>query len=41
VQDVGAALPGLAIQRAEQARRTVPTRDGERTAIDTVVLARR
>jgi SAM-dependent methyltransferase len=39
--DVVAALPGLAIQRAEQARRTVLTDDGERTAIDTVVRAQR
>jgi SAM-dependent methyltransferase len=41
VPDVAAALPGLAIQRAEQARRPVPTSDGERTAIDTVVRAQR
>ena len=41
VQDVVAALPGLAIQRAGQARRPVPTADGERTAIDTVVRAQR
>ena len=41
VQDVVAALPGLAIQRAEQARRPVLTGDGERTAIDTVVRAQR
>jgi SAM-dependent methyltransferase len=39
VQDIVAALPGLAIQRAEQARRTVLTGDGERTAIDAVVRA--
>jgi len=38
---VVAALPGLAIQRAGQARRPVPTADGERTAIDTVVRAQR
>lgn len=31
------ALPGLTVRRAGQARRTVPTPDGERTAIDTVV----
>jgi SAM-dependent methyltransferase len=41
VQDVVAALPGLAIQRAEQARRPVLTGDGERAAIDTVVRAQR
>jgi len=41
VQDVVAALPGLAIQRAGQARRPVLTGDGERTAIDTVVRAQR
>jgi SAM-dependent methyltransferase len=41
VQDVVAALPGLDIQRAEQARRPVLTGDGERTAIDTVVRAQR
>ena len=40
-QDIVAALPGLAIQRAEQARRPVLTGDGERTAIDTVVPAQR
>jgi len=40
-QDVVAALPGLAIQRAEQARRPVLTGDGERTAIDSVVRAQR
>ena len=36
-----AALPGLDIQRAEQAQRPVLTGDGERTAIDTVVRAQR
>jgi SAM-dependent methyltransferase len=41
VQDVVAALPGLAIQRAGQARRPVLTGDGERAAIDTVVRAQR
>jgi SAM-dependent methyltransferase len=41
VQDVVAALPGLTIQRAEQARRPVLTGDGERAAIDTVVRAQR
>jgi SAM-dependent methyltransferase len=41
VQDVVAALPGLAIQRAEQARRPVLTGDGERAAIDSVVRAQR
>jgi SAM-dependent methyltransferase len=35
------ALDGLVIQRAGQARRTVQTPDGERTAIDTVVRAQR
>jgi SAM-dependent methyltransferase len=41
VQDVVAALPGLAIQRAGQARRPVLTGVGERAAIDTVVRAQR
>jgi len=41
VPDVVAALPGLDIQRAGQARRPVLTGDGERTAIDTVVRAQR
>jgi SAM-dependent methyltransferase len=41
VQDVVAALPGLAIQRAEQAQRPVLTGDGERAAIDSVVRAQR
>jgi SAM-dependent methyltransferase len=41
VQDVVAALPGLTIERAGQARRPVPTGDGERAAIDTVVRAQR
>jgi len=41
VQDVVAALPGLAIQRAEQARRPVLTGDDERAAIDSVVRAQR
>jgi len=41
VQDVVAALPGLAIQRADQARRPVLTGDGERAAIDSVVRAQR
>jgi len=40
-RDVVAALPGLAIDRAGQARRPVPTGDGERVAIDTVVRAQR
>jgi len=40
-QDMAAALPGLAIQRAEQARRPVLTGDGERTAIGTVIRAQR
>jgi SAM-dependent methyltransferase len=39
--DVVAALPGLAIRRAGQERRPVPTSEGERTAIDTLVLAQR
>jgi SAM-dependent methyltransferase len=34
-----AALPGLAIHRAGQARRPVQTADGQRVAIDTVVRA--
>ena len=41
VQDVVAALPGLTIERAGQARRPVLTGDGERAAIDTVVRAQR
>jgi SAM-dependent methyltransferase len=41
VENVVAALPGLDIQRAEQARRPVMTADGERTAIDTLVRAQR
>jgi len=41
VEDVVASLPGLDIQRAEQARRPVLAGDGERTAIDTVVRAQR
>ena len=39
--DVVAALPGLAIRRAGQARRPVQTAEGERVAIDTVVRAQR
>lgn len=39
--DVAAALPGLVIRRAGQARRPVQTGDGERVAIDTVVRAQR
>ncbi len=39
--EVIAALPGLAIRRAGQARRPVETAEGERVAIDTVVRARR
>ena len=38
---VTAALPGLTIHRAGQARRPVPAGDGERVAIDTVVRAQR
>jgi hypothetical protein len=33
------ALPGLIVQRAERAKRPVPTDDGVRYAIDTVVTA--
>ena len=39
--DVVAALPGLAIRRAGQARRPVQTSEGEKVAIDTVVRAQR
>lgn len=39
--EVVAALPGLAILRAGQEQRPVQTSEGERTAIDTVVLAQR
>ena len=39
--DVVAALPGLTIRRAGQARRPVETAEGERVAIDTVVRAQR
>ena len=39
--EVVAALPGLIIVQAGQERRPVPTGEGERTAIDTLVLARR
>jgi SAM-dependent methyltransferase len=39
--EVVAALPGLIIQRAGQERRPVPTDEGERTAIDTLVRAQR
>jgi SAM-dependent methyltransferase len=38
-QSVAASLPGLDIIRAERVRRPVPTDDGERTAIDTLVSA--
>jgi SAM-dependent methyltransferase len=38
---VVAALPGLIIQQAGQERRPVQTGEGERTAIDTLVLAQR
>jgi SAM-dependent methyltransferase len=38
---VAAALPGLRIERAGQARRPVQTPEGERVAIDTVVRAQR
>lgn len=38
---VTAELPGLTIRRAEQVRRPVPTPDGERVAIDTLVRAER
>ena len=40
-QAVAAALPGLNIRRAEQARRPVATDQGEKIAIDTVVRAER
>jgi SAM-dependent methyltransferase len=40
-ESVAAALPGLKIRRAEQARRPVQTDQGERVAIDTVVRAER
>ena len=40
-RDVVAALPGLSIDRAGQARRPVQTGEGERIAIDTVVRAQR
>ncbi len=40
-EDVVAALPGLVIRRAGQARRPVQTDGGERVAIDTVVRAQR
>jgi SAM-dependent methyltransferase len=39
--EVVAALPGLIIQQAGQEHRPVPTDDGERTAIDTLVRAQR
>jgi SAM-dependent methyltransferase len=39
--DVAAALGGLTIRRAGQARRPVQTADGEKVAIDTVVRAER
>jgi SAM-dependent methyltransferase len=38
---VAAALDGLTVERAEQVRRHVQTADGERVAIDTLVLAAR
>jgi SAM-dependent methyltransferase len=38
---VSAELDGLAIRRAEQVMRPVPTPEGERTAIDTLVRAER
>jgi len=41
VDSVVAALPGLTIHRADQARRAVLTGEGERVAIDTVVRAQR
>lgn len=41
VQDVVAALPGLTIRRAEQARRPVQSGEGDQVAIDTVVRAQR
>jgi SAM-dependent methyltransferase len=36
---IAAALPGLAVRRAERVRRPVSTKDGEAVAIDTLVLA--
>lgn len=39
--DIVAALPGLTIRRAGQARRLVHTGDGDKVAIDTVVRAHR
>ena len=38
---VTAKLGGPGIRRSEQVLRTVPTREGERTAIDTLVRAER
>lgn len=38
---VARELPGLHVERAERVRRTAPTADGETTAIDTLVRARR
>lgn len=40
-QVVAAIGEGLEVERAEVARRPVPTPDGERIALDTVVVARR
>ena len=39
--EVTAELDGLAVRRAEQVMRPVPTPEGERTAIDTLVRAER
>ena len=39
--EVTAELAGLAVRRAEQVMRPVPTPEGERTAIDTLVRAER
>jgi SAM-dependent methyltransferase len=38
-QLVTAGLAGLTVQQAEQVNRTVPTPDGDRTAVDTLVRA--
>jgi SAM-dependent methyltransferase len=38
-EDVAADVPGLVVERAERVLRSVDTDDGERTAIDALVLA--
>ena len=40
-KSVTARLDGLAIRRAKRVRRPVPTAEGERVAIDTLVRAER